>query len=145
MARDDETRSGAKTSRAMQATTHSASGGHTKGPGLKPGSRNQITRAPLWDNTPDGDNGTAMSGYQEYPKHVFPFPDEPKRYVVVNSEAEEEAAMQTGTVVRDADEKRRMIALAEVKGVPVDGRWTTAKMTKVISDAGYDASANPFA
>lgn len=145
MARDDETRSGAKTSRAMSATTHSASGGHTKGPGHRPGSRNQITRVPLWDNAPDGDCGTPMSGYQEYPKHIYPDAENPRHYVVVNSEAEEEALMQTGAVVRDADEKRRLCAVGEVKGVPIDKRWSAERMTKAIEDAGHDAALDPFA
>lgn len=149
MARDDfgddrDMRSTAKTSRAMQTTTHSASGGHTKGPGIRPGSRNQIIKPPLWDNAPERDSGGAMTGYQEYPKHVYPDAARPKHYVLVNSEAEEEAAMQTGTVVRDADEKRRLIAVGEVKDVPIDKRWSLERMTKAITDAGHDASLDPF-
>lgn len=144
MARDDgygdEPRSTAKTSRAMQTTTHNASGGHTKGPGLKPGSRNQIIKPPLWDNTPDGDSGGVMYVFNEYPKHVTV---EGKLFVC-NSEAEEQAACDTGKIVREADERKRLVTLAEVKGVQVDGRWSLDKMSKALTDAGYDATQDPF-
>lgn len=83
--------------------------------------------------------------YQEYPKHVYPNPDDRKAFVVVNSEAEETEAMGGKKIVREEDEKRRLIALAEVKGVKVDRRWSAEKMVHAITEAGFDASLDPFA
>jgi hypothetical protein len=83
--------------------------------------------------------------YFEYPKHVYPDPERPKHYVVVNSEAEEELAMAGSAVVRDEDERKRLMALAEVKGVNVDGRWSLHRMKKTLSEAGHDPEADPFA
>lgn len=83
--------------------------------------------------------------FQEYPKHVYPDPDDRKKYVVVNSEEEEHLALKGTPIVRDEDERKRLLAVAEVNDLQVDGRWSIGRMKKVIADAGFDPEANPFA
>lgn len=153
MARDDDEDSGggkgARSAAQVRSVSHAASGGHNLGKGTP--ARNQIIQARqlAWNITEDDDEdeGDPMAAYAyvEYPKHVYPWPDEPKRFVQVNNADEEVTALAQGTIVREEDERKRLVALAEVKGVQVDGRWGLGRMEKALSDAGHDHTANPFA
>ena len=78
--------------------------------------------------------------WQEYPKHVTV----EGRLFVCNNQAEEDQARATGSIVREADERKRLVALAEVKGVQVDKRWSLDRIAKVLTDNGYDATLDPF-
>ena len=79
--------------------------------------------------------------FHEFPKFIR---SENGRDLIAQ-DAEEEALMRAGEpVVREVDEKARLMKVAEVKDVKVDGRWTVEKMTKAITDAGFDATLNPF-
>lgn len=140
MARDDDQESGslAKTARSMRSLGHGTSGGHHPSV-ARPGSRNQITRKPSWADD-DGDDMSASYVYEEYPKHVTV---EGKLFVC-NNQAEEDQARATGSLVKEADERKRLIALAEVKGVQIDRRWALDRIAKALTDAGYDASMDPF-
>lgn len=147
MPRDDDQESAslAKTSRAMRALGHGASGGHNRGSGRSPvvNAIKARSRAPLWDHLDDdyqGEGDAVSYQFQEYPKHVTVG----GKLFVCNSQGEEDQALATGEVVREDDERKRLVALASVKDVQVDGRWSIAKMTKAITDAGFDAGANPF-
>ncbi len=81
----------------------------------------------------------------EYPKHVYPDPEKPKNFVVVNSAEEESLALGNEEIINDDDERKRLLAVAHVKKVPVDKRWGPAKLTKSIEEAGFDPTLNPFA
>lgn len=81
--------------------------------------------------------------YQEYPKHIYPDPERPTHYVVVRSEEEEAQAMGGEAIVRDEDERKRLLAVGEVKGVQIDGRWSVARMRKAVTDAGHDPDLDP--
>lgn len=82
--------------------------------------------------------------YQEYPKHIYNDPKNPKGYVLVNSAEEEQVALGGEEVINEEDERTRLLTLASVNKVPVDKRWGPAKITKAIEDAGFDPTANPF-
>lgn len=82
--------------------------------------------------------------FQEYPKHVYPNADKPKHFVVVNSAEEESVAMGNEEIIDDEVERKRLLAVAHVKKVPVDKRWGPAKLTKAIEDAGFDPTLDPF-
>lgn len=79
--------------------------------------------------------------YHEYPKAVTR-PD--GKVVRCENEAEEEIAMQGEAIIREVDERKRLIKLAEVKGVTVDGRWSLARMETALTEAGFDANLDPF-
>lgn len=152
MPRDDEQESdsgrGGRTAKTMQSVRslgHGASGGHNTGAGRVPGNRSALSRTnrPLWDlDDPDYQSGGDMADYQfcEYPKHVTVHG---KLHVCQNAE-EEETARAGETIVRDEEERKRLVALAEVKGVQVDKRWGLPKIAKAIEDAGHDPALNPF-
>lgn len=111
-----------------------------------PGNRIVATAArnrTFWDcNDPD-DGGNVPYEFHEYPKHVWPNgPDAP--YVAVNTAEEEDQAMATGKVVRVEDERKRLVALANLHGVQVDGRWAIQRIADAIVANGHDATANPF-
>ena len=82
--------------------------------------------------------------FYEYPNHVYPHPDKPKHYVLVNNAEEEREALGGEEVISEEDERTRLLTLASVNKVPVDKRWGPAKITKAIEDAGFDPTANPF-
>ena len=94
--------------------------------------------------------------YREYPKMVYPGTKDgkpevngkgqAKKGVVVNNEAEEAEAMSTGeTPVREGDEQARLQKLCEINGVQFDKRWGAPKLTKALTEAGHDPTANPYA
>lgn len=90
----------------------------------------------MYDNMKFGDYE-----FHEYPKWVTP---EGGAAVLVNNEDEELTAMMTGeSPVDEAAEKARLILLGEVNGVQIDKKWGIARMAKVITDAGHDASVDP--
>lgn len=122
---DDEDKA-ASTNKTLEMVGHSASGGH----------HNSI----YYDLDGEDDGGYVPYEFVEYPKHVTVN----GKLFVCNNEAEEETAKAGDPIIRDADERKRLAALAEVKGVNVDKRWSLDRMAKTITDAGFDASANPF-
>lgn len=82
--------------------------------------------------------------YQEYPKHVYPDPKNPKAFVEVNN-AEEERAALSGDKLEDAEfERTKLLKIAEIKGVVIDGRWSDKRIRDAITKAGYDPTENPF-
>lgn len=93
-----------------------------------------------------------MTEFHEYPKHVYP--DSPdgsyehatnrKNYVNVFSEKEEAEALNGRPVIREQDERKRLVEVARVKEVPVDGRWKLDRLRQTIADAGHDPDLNPF-
>lgn len=84
--------------------------------------------------------------YQEFPKHVYPWPDDPKRYIQVRNEAEEAEAMAQGALVRPEDERKRLVAIAEVGGLTrFDRRWGIDRMIAELKNAGLNPDANPLA
>jgi len=98
-----------------------------------------------WDNKDGWRGEDVTTAYQEYPKHVYPWSDDPKRYVMVRNEAEEAEAMAQGQVIRTEDERKRLVAVAEVGGLTkFDGRWSIDRMTTELKNAGLDPTANPF-
>ena len=83
--------------------------------------------------------------YREYPKFIGTDPANRTVGVIVNDE-DEEAQVRAGTpVVREADARARLIAVAEVHGVQHDKRWSVKRLTDAITDAGFDADEDPFA
>jgi len=148
---EDSTVKGARgTKSSVRSNGHQTSGGH--GIGRSNNSRvtvkqnsalSRINRS-RWDWS-DGSNGdSAISQYQEYPKHVYNNPDKPKHYVVVNSASEEAQVLGGEEVIDDEVERVRLLAVAQVKQVKVDKRWGPAKLTKAIEEAGFDPTLNPF-
>jgi hypothetical protein len=79
--------------------------------------------------------------YHEYPKHV-PVAA-PPGYVQVNNEEEERQALEQGTIVRDEDERARMMAVASLYDLKIDRRWGLERMAKAIREAGYDPGLDP--
>lgn len=79
--------------------------------------------------------------YQEYPKWVHP---EGKPPLIVRDADEEATAMGGDPVVREADERKRLLAVAEVKGVKVDRRWSLDNLKAAIIGAGFDPTLDPF-
>ena len=82
--------------------------------------------------------------YVEYPKHVYPHPDNPKHFVVVRSAEEERLALGHEEIPDEDAEHKRLLAVASVKNLKVDKRWGPAKLTKAIEDAGFDPTLDPF-
>ena len=78
--------------------------------------------------------------HQEYPKHV----QVGGRTINVLTEEEEAQALESGKVVREADERKRMMKIVEMKGLAVDGRWKLDRIAEAISNAGYDPELDPF-
>lgn len=81
-----------------------------------------------------------MREYFEYPKWVTKPSGE---QVLVNDGDEEATALAGDNVVRDADEKARLLKVGQVKGVDLDGRWSAARMAEAITAAGFDPTLNP--
>ncbi len=121
--------------RAVRAAGHARSGGHHGPPAKAP--INQIVRRPQFH---EHQRGQMTYVYHEYPKHVIVG----WRTVAVNSEAEEAEAKQLGSVTNDAAERTRMLKIAEVNGLKVDGRWKLDRMADAIRNAGFDPEADPF-
>jgi hypothetical protein len=93
--------------------------------------------------------------FVEYPKMVYPGSSDGKPKtngkgqsepgVLVNNAAEEAEVMATGAApVRDEDEQARLQTLCEINGVQFDKRWGAAKLTKALTEAGHDPTADPF-
>lgn len=88
-------------------------------------------------------NGGQPYVFHEYPKHVFPNgPDMP--FVNVRSADEEAEVMSAGRIIPEADERQRLLSLAEEKGLKVDARWKLERIRAAISNAGYDTDRNAF-
>lgn len=88
--------------------------------------------------------------YQEYPKMVYPngISDKrgkPMKGVLVRDESEERTALGGEAVVREEDERTRLVKLCEVNGVQFDKRWGVERLKGVLDGAGHDSSKNPFA
>ena len=77
--------------------------------------------------------------FVEFPKHVIVA----GRTITVNSEAEEAEALSQGKVVREEDERKRMLAVADLYGLQVDKRWRLDRIAEVIRNAGYDPEFDP--
>lgn len=135
-----------RTRAAIRSVGHTASGGHASrsqsASRLSPYAK--INRN-MWEGADPLSGGIMPNEFQEYPKHVYPDLSEPKKYVVVHSEEQEHAALGGQPVVQEDDERKRLLALAEVKDVKIDKRWSIPKMAKAIDDAGFDSTLNPFA
>lgn len=94
-----------------------------------------------------------MAFFDEFPKHVYP--DSPdgtwensesrKGFVTVYSEEEEDRVLAGKPVVREHEERARLLKVAEVKDVQVDKRWKVERIRQAIADAGHDPELNPFA
>lgn len=148
-------RNGARTASALKGGPHGGSGGHNRGPGRTPAQHAIIQRAArlagkpnFWDSDDDDSlDGGNVTEYAEYPKHVYPWGREKPnhlRFIEVNNLAEEEEAMASGDVTeREGDKRARLIAIGEVKGLKLDGRWSLDKMEAAIVAAGHDPSLDP--
>lgn len=138
---DDEL--GSKTARSVRSNGHSSSGGHT----VQGASKSKFSRVDhiRWNNSDGlpGDNQMTTQ-YQEYPKHLYLDPKNPKLYVVVKDVNEENQALGNEEIIDEEEERKRLLAIAVVKKLPVDKRWGPAKLTKAIEDAGFDPTLNPF-
>lgn len=82
--------------------------------------------------------------YQEYPKHIYNNPLNPRDYVLVNDVHEERLALGGEEVINEEAERHRLLTVASINKVAIDKRWGPAKITKAIEDAGFDPTANPF-
>ena len=142
---------------AVKAAAHPTSGGHHQ-PAPAPArvilqAKRQpgdpVPELPTWRMTPlspgarmDRFSHLTFPPYQfrEYPKWVKP----PTGARVLVHDAEEEAlAMGGAELVREEDERARLLLVAEVKGVQVDATWPLARLEKAIADAGHDPSLDP--
>lgn len=86
--------------------------------------------------------------FREYPKWIETGKDELGKPfgIIIHSEDEELQFLATNAPpVREEDEKARLIAVADTKGVQVDKRWSTVKLAQAITDAGFDPSLDPNA
>lgn len=92
--------------------------------------------------------------YVEYPKAIYlDSPDgsyakatDRTNTVTVYDEAEEREALETRKeIVREEDEKARLVLLAETKGVKHDKRWGIDRLRSVIAGAGHDPDFDPRA
>ncbi len=93
--------------------------------------------------------------YREYPKTVYP--DSPNGKPLINGQgqatskgitvlnAEEEAAVMASKVlpVREEDDKARLHAVCEVRGVKYDKRWGNERLREEITAAGHDPEFDP--
>lgn len=144
----EDTVKGSKTARSVRGNGHTTSGGHsfkaTARGILKQNSALSRVNRTRWDWS-DGSPGDSMTfQYQEYPKYVYNDPHNSRSFVIVNSVDEERLAVGGEEIIREEDERDRLLALASVSGVQVDKRWGPAKITKAIEDAGFDPTSNPF-
>jgi hypothetical protein len=80
--------------------------------------------------------------YHEFPKWVK-HPVDGKLHLV-HDEREEGTILAAKPLIRDEDERARLIKVAEIKGVTVDKRWNAEKLSRAITDAGFDAALNPY-
>lgn len=137
MARDDDEERGGgrnpKTARAIRILGHAAAGGHAH--------RGKQTDA--WDEDDDeAETGGDMPFY-EYPKHLHLWDDEPARFIQVENAGEEAEAREKFAVVRPGEDRKRLLAIAEVRGLKVDGRWALDKIEAAIVASGGDPNADP--
>jgi len=82
--------------------------------------------------------------FQEYPKAVYPDHTKPKHYVIVHNADEERTVLGNEEVIDEEAERKRLLAVADVKKVAVDKRWGPARLAKAIEDAGFDPTLDPF-
>lgn len=123
------------TLRAIRSVGHPASGGHS----LVAQAIRQGNYVHLDDD--DGDDDMPQP-WMEYPKWVTRDGDGSK--MVCQNEDEELTFLAGDKVIRDPEERKRLLKVAEVKGVQVDGRWALPRITQAIVDAGFDPTLNPF-
>lgn len=85
--------------------------------------------------------------YHEFPKWIQTGEKDGKPVgVIVHDEDEEvEARATMAPPAREADERARLILLAETKGVQVDKRWSIDRLSKTIEKAGFDPAFDPTA
>lgn len=81
--------------------------------------------------------------FREYPKHI-PDPSGDKPFLVVNDAEEERAAKGGERVVDEEFERTRLLKVAEIKGVTVDGRWGIKRLRQTIEAAGEDPNLDPY-
>jgi len=129
---DDESR-GNSTRSVVAAVGHGASGGH---PTMASRARNQIIQA-FDGNGPDD----MPYSFVEYPKHVTV---NGILYVCGNAD-EEAAALATGQSKTESSERERLMALAQEKGLGIDGRWKADKIAEALKNAGYEPYPNATA
>lgn len=77
--------------------------------------------------------------FLEYPKAV----EVAGRVVACLNEEEERQALEKGAVVREEDERARMLAVAKMYGLAIDGRWKLERIAAAIANAGYDPELDP--
>lgn len=152
---------GAKMSGAAHVSrvSHAAGGGHHTPPPVLAAKARKLWDADDPNQAPEGPDmpsnvpqvhpvyarmDFAEYEYREYPKFIGTDPANPQTGVIVNDEDEEAQLRSAGTVVREDDERSRLIKVAEVKGVKIDKRWSAAKMGAAIAEAGFDPDLNPF-
>jgi hypothetical protein len=73
--------------------------------------------------------------YNEFPKAIGD--------KLAMNEDEEKVILAGRPLLREPEERVRLIAVAEVKGVTIDKRWNIEKIVKAIEDAGYDPTLDP--
>jgi hypothetical protein len=77
--------------------------------------------------------------FREFPKHVTV-----NGIVHTCNDADEEAcAREKGGLVREEDERERMMTLAEMHGLKIDRRWKLDRISDAIRNAGYDPDHDP--
>lgn len=149
---DDWGRNGGKTRTSVRANSHSKGGGHTvsaRPAGKAPPSRSALAAAnrKLWDHNDPDDGGGTVTEYAEFPKAVYPWGREPPNHVraiIVQNAGEEDEAMAQGDMQeREGDKRTRLLAVGEVKGLKLDGRWSIDKLEAAISAAGHDPGLDP--
>lgn len=73
--------------------------------------------------------------FREYPKWV--------EGVIVNDEDEEARVLDGKKLLREPDERVRMLAICDVKKIIIDKRWGLDKIRKAIIAAGEDPEFDP--
>lgn len=137
----------------VASVSHGRGGGHASTVSTGKTYKVQPQRQRVWDTDPTLNPGKPMNHplyasmefpdyqYEEYPKHIN---HADGSFTVVNNEAEEELALADKPIVREEDERKRLIALADVHKITVDRRWNTTKLAQAIQVGGFDPSTNPF-
>ena len=158
MPRDERetARNGARTAVALKGGPHGGSGGHNPGKGRTPVQHAIIQRAArqagnkpsFWDHDFDnGLDGGTVTEYAEYPKHVYPWgrekPNHVRSILVQNADEEAEALAQGDVQEREGDKRSRLLAIGDVKGLKLDGRWSLDKLEAAITAAGHDPGLDP--
>lgn len=150
---------GSAAARTARLVGHGSSGGHAPATRSVAAAARQALRQPPLDfdhrHHPVQQQRARPVEYAEYPKAVYPGAKDPSRpyddkgkplpFVRVNNREEEDLVMGGDPIVREDDERKRLIKVAEVKGVRIDKRWNSDNLRAAIIGAGFDAELNPFA